>query len=60
MNFNLWSGYKPYKMPGPAVWGSGNGRRSIEDDEDVAANVTEIESAPVVRKHARDLPVVLN
>ena len=47
-------------MPGPAVWGSGNGRRSIEDDDAAGANVTEIESAPVVRKHARDLPVVLN
>lgn len=57
VNFNLWGGYKPYTMPGPAVWGAGNSRRSLEED---AANVTEIEVAAVVRKHARDLPVVLN
>jgi hypothetical protein len=55
VNFNLWSGYKPYKMPGPAVWG-GNNRRSFEEED--AANVTEVETAPVVRQHARDLPVL--
>lgn len=24
VNFSLWSGYKPYTMPGPAVWAGGN------------------------------------
>ena len=45
-------------MPGPAVWGAANRRRSLEDD--AAANVTEIEVVPVVRQHARDLGQLKN
>jgi hypothetical protein len=24
VNFSLWSGYKPYTMPGPAIWTGGS------------------------------------
>jgi hypothetical protein len=53
VNFSLWSGYKPYTMPGPAIWtgGSAGGSSSpATGSKPVSTSVSTPVSTPVASK----------
>lgn len=48
-NFSIWNGYKPYPMPGPAVWtGGANGTTSAVNSTIPATNATALAAETAV------------